>query len=360
MIFTFIFILLIVVGLYIFMQHPQFGGKPSSQELKMIEASNNYKKGQFRNLSNTPQLTSDASIFKIMRKFFFNKDKTNTPPFILPSKKANLFELDVKDDVIVWFGHSSYFMQLSGKTILVDPVFSGHASPVRFTTKSFKGSDVYKTEDIPSIDFLLITHDHYDHLDYETIIRLRPKICTVITGLGVGAHFKRWGYDEKIIFEKDWNEEINFDLLTFITTPARHFSGRNFKRNTSLWLSFVIITPDKKVFVGGDSGYDTHFRTIGEKFGPFDLVILENGQYNQYWKYIHMMPEEVVQAAMDLKAKKLLPVHWGKFSLSLHAWDEPIRRTISEAKGKNLVVLHPMIGEAVALDANSTLTQWWD
>jgi L-ascorbate metabolism protein UlaG (beta-lactamase superfamily) len=360
MIFTSIVILLVIGGLSAFMQHPKFGGKPSVKEFKRLETSNNYKNGQFQNLSNTPQLTGDGSMFKIMKKFFFNKDKGNTPPFILPSKKTNLFELNVKDDVIVWFGHSSYFMQLAGKTFLVDPVFSGHASPVRFTTKSFKGSDVYKAEDIPPIDFLLITHDHYDHLDYETIIRLRPKIRTVITGLGVGGHFKRWGYDEKIIFEKDWNEQIKFDELTFITTTARHFSGRSFKRNSSLWLSFVVITPTKKIFVGGDSGYDSHFKTIGEKFGPFDLVILENGQYNQYWKYIHMMPEEVVQAAMDLKGKKLLPVHWGKFSLSLHAWDEPIRLTMDEAKRKNLEVLHPMIGEAVALDENSALTKWWD
>ena len=360
MIFTSIFILLVVLGLYIFMRHPKFGRKPSREEFKKLEVSGNFKNGQFQNLSNTPQLTGDASMFKIMRKFFFNKDKKNTPPFVLPSKKTDLFKLNQNEDLIVWFGHSSYFMQLSRKTILVDPVFSGHASPVRFTTKSFKGSDVYEAEDIPPIDFLLITHDHYDHLDYETIIRLTPKIRTVITGLGVGAHFKRWGYDEKIIFEKDWNEEIKFDHLSFITTPARHFSGRSFKRNTSLWLSFVVITPTKKIFVGGDSGYDSHFKMIGEKFGPFDLVILENGQYNQYWKYIHMMPEEVIQAAMDLKAKRLLPVHWGKFSLSLHAWDEPIRRAVNEAKDKDLEVLHPMIGEAVSLDGSNTFTQWWD
>ena len=353
-------IFLIVIIIYVFMLQPQFGGKPTHKELKEMQASPNYKNGQFQNFSYTPQLTGDGNIFKIMRKFFFDRDKENKPSTILPSHKTDLFKLNIHEDILVWFGHSSYFMQLDGKSVLVDPVLSGHASPVKFTTKSFKGTDVYTTDDIPAIDFLLITHDHYDHLDYETIMKLKPKIKTVITGLGVGAHFRRWGFEEKMIFENDWNQEVKFDELLFSTTPARHFSGRSFRRNTSLWLSFVITTQTKKIFVGGDSGYDSHFKTIGEKFGPFDLVILENGQYNQYWKFIHMMPAEVVQAAEDLNAKKLFPVHWGKFSLSLHAWDEPIRQVMNETKDKDLVVLHPMIGEAVRIDDVDTFNQWWN
>jgi L-ascorbate metabolism protein UlaG (beta-lactamase superfamily) len=250
-------------------------------------------------------------------------------------------------------------MQVDGKKFLVDPVLSGHASPIKFTTRSFKGSDVYTTDDIPEIDFLIITHDHYDHLDYETIVKLKPKIKRVITGLGVSAHLKRWSYDGKIIFENDWDEEIKFDDVIFNALPTRHFSGRSFKRNVSLWLSLVVTTQTKKIYVGGDSGYDTYFKTIGEKFGPFDLVILEDGQYNQYWRFIHMMPEEIVQAAQDLNAKKLLPVHWGKFSLSLHAWDEPITRAIAEAKRRGVNVLHPMIGETVYLDKENSFSEWW-
>lgn len=214
---------------------------------------------------------------------------------------------------------------------------------------------MYAVDDIPPIDFLLITHDHYDHLDHSTIVKLKSKIKQVITGLGVGAHLQRWA----VIMEKDWNEEMQFESFTISTTPARHFSGRDFKRNSSLWLSFVIITPDKKIFIGGDSGYDTHFKNIGEQFGPFDLVILKCGQYNNYWKYIHMMPEEAVQAAEDLQAKKLLPVHWGKFSLSLHAWDEPVTRVVYEAKKKGMDVIYPMIGEAVYLDKNTLSAEGW-
>lgn len=356
---VFVIIVVIVIAVYVFFQQPQFGRKASGEEFKRLEASPNYKKGQFQNLSDTPQLTGNASILKVMREFFFNKDKRNVPSHVLPSNKTNLFQLDSKEDVLVWFGHASYFMQLDGKQFLIDPVFSGHASPVWFTTRSFKGSDIYTADDIPEIDFLLLTHDHYDHLDYKTITQLKPKVNKVVTGLGVGAHLERWGYDVKNIFEKDWNEEIQFGGFTIITTPARHFSGRSFKRNTSLWISFVLTTSSKRIFIGGDSGYDTHFKKIGEQFGPFDLAILESGQYNPYWKFIHMMPEETVQAALDLKAKKLLPVHWGKFSLSLHAWDEPIRRVTDEAKLKGMNALHPMIGETLYLDKENSFSEWW-
>ena len=246
------------------------------------------------------------------------------------------------------------------KKILVDPVFSGNASPVKFTTRSFKGSDIYTTDDMPVIDYLFLTHDHYDHLDHQTISRLRPKIKKIVTGLGVGDHLERWGYDSNIIFEKDWNETFELEEgFVVSTTPGRHFSGR-MKKNTSLWMSFVLTTPRKKIFIGGDSGYDTHFAEIGKKYGPFDLVILENGQYNKYWKYIHMMPEEVIQAAEDLKAKRLLPVHWAKFSLSLHPWDEPIKRVYAEAKRKGMNLVHPLIGAALELDGQAESTRWWE
>ena len=360
MIIVLLVLLLIVIAVYLFFRQPQFGKRISGEKLKRIQKSPHCKNGQFRNLNYTPQLTGNAGMFKIMKEFFFNKDKRSMPPASLLTKKTDLFQLDPNDNVLVWFGHSSYFLQLDGKKFLVDPVLSGHASPVKFTTRSFKGSDVYTTDDIPPIDFLLITHDHYDHLDYKTAVKLKSKIGKVITGLGVGAHLHRWGYHRNIIIEKDWNEEVKFENFIFNTTPARHFSGRNFKRNTSLWLSFALTTPTKKIFIGGDSGYDEHFKMIGENLGPFDLAILENGQYNSYWKFIHMMPEETVQAAEDLKAKKLLPVHWGKFSLSLHSWDEPITRLVNEAGKKGVNILHPMIGEAVYLDKENSFAEWWN
>lgn len=345
-----------------FMHQPQFGRIPSGERLARMQQSPNYKNGRFRNISPTPMLTEGASYFSMMKEFIFGNRAGRTPVDSLPGKKADLLQLDPAEDILVWFGHSSYFMQLDGKRILVDPVLSGSASPVKFTTRSFTGSDGYATDDFPEIDYLFITHDHWDHLDYETVKALEPKVKQVITGLGLGAHLERWGYSPGKITELDWREEILPENgFRVNTAPARHFSGRGFQRNASLWMSFILTTPDRRIYLGGDSGYDTHFKSIGEQFGPFDLVILENGQYDKSWKYIHMMPEQVVQAAQDLQAKRLFPGHWGKFSLSNHAWNEPIIRLTEEARKKDMAVLHPMIGEKIILDdsiANSGL--WWE
>jgi L-ascorbate metabolism protein UlaG (beta-lactamase superfamily) len=268
--------------------------------------------------------------------------------------------LDPEKDVLVWFGHSSYFMQIDGKKMLVDPVFSGNASPFSFAVKSFKGSDIYSVEDFPSIDYLFITHDHWDHLDYKTVKKLKAKVGKIFTGLGTGAHFEHWGFDPKSIIELDWNENtIPDNGFTVTYTPGRHFSGRGFKRNQSIFGAFVLQTPNKKVFIGGDSGYDTHFAKIGEEHGPFDLALLECGQYNEYWKYIHMMPEQTVQAAIDLKAKTMMPVHWAKFTLALHAWDESIVMATKEAQRLAVPIIHPMIGELVDLNDFGSQTEWW-
>lgn len=355
------FILLVVIFTNIFTRQLPFGALPSGERLERIQQSPNYKNGQFQNVSPTPSLTEGASYAGVMKEFFFSRKKRNKPASVLPAVKTNLFELDPQENILVWFGHSSYFMQLDGKKMLVDPVFSGNASPVRFTTKSFPGSDIYTVEDIPVIDYLFISHDHWDHLDYRTIVKLCPKIKKVITGLGTGAHLERWGYDRQLVNEKDWNEKLVLDDGFIVyTTPARHFSGRGFKRNTSLWMSFVLKTPSFSIYLGGDSGYDTHFKKIGDQYGPFDLAILEDGQYNKSWKYIHMMPEEVITAGQELRAKKILPVHWGKFALSLHDWDDPIKRVVKEAHAKGITLIHPLIGEAVNINHQAIQKSWWE
>lgn len=361
MLITAIIIVVLVAGVYIFMQSPPFGSIPSGARLERMKKSPNYKDGQFQNLSNTPALTEGVSYYAVIKDFFFKKNERRIPAHALPSKKVDLLSLNPAEDVLVWFGHSSYFMQVDGKKILVDPVLSGHASPVNFTTRAFKGSDVYAVDDLPAIDCLFITHDHWDHLDHQTVVALKPKVAKVITGLGVGAHLERWGYPAEMIIEKDWNAEAVIDKGFVVNTvPARHFSGRGFKRNGSLWSSFVLTTPTRRIYIGGDSGYDAHFKIIGAAYGPFDLVILENGQYDKSWKYIHMMPEEVVQAAEDLKARLLLPVHWSKFPLGNHAWDEPIIRVTKEAHRKGMLIIHPMIGEKVKLAEAAEGALWWE
>jgi L-ascorbate metabolism protein UlaG (beta-lactamase superfamily) len=218
---------------------------------------------------------------------------------------------------------------------------------------------------MPPLDAVIITHDHYDHLDYETILQLIPKTKHFHTSLGVGEHLEHWGIPSAAISEYDWWEEGTIaDGIRITAAPARHFSGRGIVRNTTLWSSFILKTQAHTLYLGGDSGYDTHFATIGEKYGPFDLVILECGQYNTGWKFIHLMPEEVVQAAQDLRATALLPVHWGKFTLALHAWDEPIRRVTTSAKERGMLVTTPRIGEVVPLETGNSqqlpCEHWWE
>jgi L-ascorbate metabolism protein UlaG (beta-lactamase superfamily) len=356
---TFLFILLILIILvFLFFQQKQFGRLPSGDYAARIHQSSNYKNGKFQNESPTADLTEGANLFKVMNEFIFHKSKRNKPAGILPSVKT-LINIP-PEDTLIWMGHSSYFMRIDGKNILVDPVLSGNASPVSFTTKSFAGSDIYTTDDIPEIDFLFISHDHWDHLDYKTVKALIPKVKKVITGIGVQPHLLRWGFSPDTIIERDWNEEINLENGFSVTTaPARHFSGRLFKRNQSIWSSFILKTPTMKIYLGGDSGFDSHFEKIGNKHGPFDFSILECGQYNKHWKFIHMMPEQVVMAAALLQSKNFMIVHWAKFSLSLHDWDEPISRVVNESRKQKLNLVHPMIGEAVSLKNPQTGTEWW-
>ena len=356
-----VFVVLILgVSFTVVMNLPKFGKIPTGKRLEKIQKSENFKDGRFRNLNHTPQITSEKGFVHMMRENFSATNRK--PPGVIPSVKTDLLQLSAEKDILVWFGHSSYFMQINGKKFLVDPVFSGSASPFSFSVKAFKGTDIYTVDDFPEIDFLVITHDHWDHLDYKTIVQLKPKVKRVITALGVGSHLERWGYSPEMIYETDWYESIEFeDGISFHATPARHFSGRGFIHKKTLWTSFVLVAPSLKIFIGGDGGYDEHFAEIGERFGEIDLAILENGQYNKSWKYIHMMPEQVLQAAKDLKAIRTLPVHSMKFALANHAWDTPLK-TITELNLRDKIpLITPMIGEAVDLnDTGQRFTTWWE
>ncbi len=356
------FVLMLTLAVVIFVRQPKFGKMPSGERLERIKKSPHYKNGSFKNLSNTPDLTEGVTYYAVIKEFLFSEKRRVKPTDTIPSTKTNLLNLDPKEDVLVWFGHSSYFIQLDGKKILVDPVFSGTASPLSFTTQAFMGTDPYTTDDFPEIDYLFISHDHWDHIDYETLQKLKPKIRKVICGLGTGEHFEYWGFDKNIIIEEDWNTKINLDRgFTVHTVPARHFSGRGISRNKALWTSFVLQTPTAKIYIGGDSGYDTHFAAIGKEFGPFDLVMLENGQYDKSWKYIHMMPDEVLQAAKDLHARRLFPVHSSKFALANHPWDDPLKRITEYNKTVGMSLVTPIIGERVNLkDTAQTFSRWWE
>lgn len=352
---------LLIVLTFLYMRQSKFGMKPSGKRLEAMMKSPNFEKGRFKNLNYTPQLTEGYTMAGVTYEFFFKRKRRRVPVDPIPSVKTDLLSLDPNEDILVWFGHSSYFIQIDGKKVLVDPVFSGNASPLPGTNESFKGTDRYTVPDLPDIDYLILTHDHYDHVDYETLVKLRTKIGVAVCGLGVGAHLEGWGYSPDIVIEKDWYEKVDLDSGFVIhTTPARHFSGRGFARNTTLWMSYVFESPTSKIFIGGDSGYDTHYADIGQKFGPIDLAIVENGQYDAKWRYIHHLPEEVLQAARDLNAHRLFPVHSSKFAMANHPWDEPLTRITELNASFNIPLVTPVIGEIVYLkDDQQQFRQWW-
>jgi L-ascorbate metabolism protein UlaG (beta-lactamase superfamily) len=354
-----ILLVLISASFFLFMQQKQFGKDPFGAKLARVRQSPNYRGGAFQNPMPTEMMLKDTSYPKLIWESF-NKPSSVRPPKSLPSVKTDLKNLSDEKPVIVWFGHSSYLIKSNGFTILVDPVIRGHASPVSFFGKPFPGSDVYSLSDLPPIDLVLITHDHYDHLHYESIRQLAGPVKYFCTSLGVASHLEHWGVAPQKITEFDWRETKSIlPEIELTATPARHFSGRTFKRGTTLWSSFVLKLHGHKLFLGGDSGYGNHFTEIGSKYGPFDIAILECGQYGKSWPYIHMLPEETVMAAKDLNAAVLLPVHWGKFELAFHDWDDSIKRVTKAAEESNQSITTPLIGEPVILNSNYPNKTWW-
>lgn len=355
-----LFVFLLIIGLIVYLNLPLFGKAPKGNRLEKIKKSPNYKNGKFQNIHSTPNFKKGFGYGSVIYMFLFRKKKNNTPSYRLPAITTNLYHLPLDRDFYIWFGHSSYYLQVSGKRFLIDPVLTNNAAPLWKSAKAFPNKANYSTEDIPLIDYLIITHDHYDHLDYTTIRELQPKVKKVIAGLGVGSHLEYWGYSVGQIKELDWWQSFKNKEMELTATPARHFSGRKFHKNNTLWCSYVLNINNKKIYLGGDSGYDTHFKEIGEKFGPFDFAVLENGQYNEAWQYIHLLPNETVLAAQDLQAKYVIPVHSCKFSLSVHAWNEPLEQFTILANEANLPIITPKIGEVVFLDEIVPSKKWWN
>lgn len=340
----------VIIGI-LFINQPSFGRMPRGERLERIKKSPHYKDGEFKNIHETVLMTSDSNRFKGIWDFLFKKIDGLRLEEEMPVIKTDLHKIKTYRDVLVWFGHSSYFIQIDGKRMLVDPVFC-MAAPVSFVNKPFPATYNYRPDDMPDIDYLVITHDHWDHLDYHTVMQLKDRIGKVICPLGVGEHFESWGFDKERLIELDWYEDASLDAAGFSVhcLPARHFSGRGLTANQTLWASYLIETPSLKIYMGGDGGYDTHFKEIGDRFPGIDLAILENGQYNEDWKYIHTMPEYLSRAAKDLNAGQILTVHHSKYALARHRWDEPLMNAQKMAQVDSLNVLLPVIGEVVNLE----------
>lgn len=351
----------LVLGACVWMNQPKFGKASEGERLEAIRKSPNYVEGAFRNQIDTPKFTKNVSTISIILDGLMNPPERLTPEQPIPAVKTDLKALDRMGDVVVWLGHSSYFIQLGGKRILLDPILSDHAAPLPFLNQAFAGTTLYAAEDLPAIDYLLISHEHWDHLDYPTVEALKDKVNHVVCPLGVGTYFAMGGYEPSQISEGDWYDQFEFgDGITIHLLPARHYSSRLLKQNQTLWAGFALESATRRLFFSGDSGYGPHFAEIGRQFGGFDFAALDCGQYDERWAYLHMNPEEAVRAAKDLNAATLLPSHVGRFTIARHAWDAPFLRIAAASHGEGPRLLTPVLGEPVRLeDKQQEFTPWW-
>ncbi|MDM5317041.1 MBL fold metallo-hydrolase [Fictibacillus sp. b24] len=342
--------------------HPAFGQKPSKKKIQHYNTFDHYHNGSFINQIPTEMATDFRSMLPVLKEFLKGnpnrqpKQAIPVKPFQYPAKN------NTKATNVTWFGHSAFLIEIDGKRVLLDPMFGKAPSPVPwFGNKRYSKELPFRVEDLPEIDLVVFSHDHYDHLDYGSIKKLKHKVKQFVVPLGVAGHLKRWGVEREQIKECNWWDEVEMAGIGLVCTPARHFSGRSLTdRNSTLWCSWVLKGKDSKIYFSGDSGYGPHFREIGEKYGPFDLTLMECGQYHEKWAAIHMMPEETVQAHIDVRGKTMLPIHWGAFSLSLHDWVDPVERALKAADKQGVEVFTPMIGETVAVHSeNFPKQKWW-
>lgn len=357
---------LVTVFYLIFVSYyPTFGGDISKERQQQYINSPQFKEGTFVNeKAGIPKDPSFSEIVTIARKFFFTEVENGSPKDNIAVQKVTppMLAQHQDDPKLIWFGHSAFLLQIAGKNILIDPMLSEVPAPHPLLgSKRFTKDLPIAIEQFPKIDALLISHDHYDHLDYSSIKKLKDKVETYFVPLGVGVHLEAWGIAPNQIKEMDWWQETTFKDLKLACTPAQHFSGRKFTNGQStLWSSWVIASNKTSIYFSGDGGYGPHFKQIGEQYGPFDLALMECGQYNKMWPDIHMFPEETAQAGLDVKAKAMMPIHWGAFKLALHSWTDPIERVTIKAQELQLPLVTPKIGAPVFINKlPKQHSPWW-
>ncbi|UKS31159.1 MBL fold metallo-hydrolase [Paenibacillus sp. HWE-109] len=355
-----VIVAVVVISVIIFMNvYPQFGRKPSQVKIQELTGSPQYINGKFQNPVPTMMDTSLKTSLSILRDF--SKSSPNRRPASPPGMDVPSFEID-RETKVTWFGHSASLLTIDGKTLLLDPMFGRAPSPFPWFGKGrYSGGLPFEIAELPEIDAVLLSHDHYDHLDYGSIMKLKHKVKHFLVPLGVGGHLIRWGIKAESIAEYDWWDELTFEGLKLACTPATHFSGRSLTdRGATLWCSWVIQGQKSKVFFSGDSGYAPHFKEIGNKYGPFDLTLMECGQYDKRWSDIHMMPEETVQAHLDVKGKLLIPIHWGAFTLAVHDWNDSVSRAVRAAYESDVAIATPRIGQTIHIQAAEyPQAPWW-
>ncbi len=333
-------------------------GVSVESKLSEIQSDGHYPKS-FAN--ENPQATADTSLWEVLKAYLSEKrddPKPRSPIPVTPMTAEQL--LEEKEDVVYRLGHSSVLMKMSGQLIMADPVFSDRASPVQFMGPKRFHAPPISLSDLPDMDVVVISHDHYDHLDKASIQALVDKVDRFLVPLKIGHYLRKWGVTEEKLVEMNWWQAYEHNGVTYTLTPTQHFSGRGLSnRNQTLWGSWAIKSPEKSVFFSGDSGYFDGFKTIGERLGPFDLTMIETGAYNKLWSHIHMFPEQSVQAHIDLQGKQMMPIHNSTFDLSMHSWNEPLKEAqrISESRGVEMV--SPEIGQRLVIGEQREQIRWW-
>ncbi len=359
----YLFCILIILSFLIFIFlnfSPVFGASPDKNSKIIIENSKNFIAGKFLNLKSDYKNTSsfsDSSVKNTTLMSLLSPPKDKNPIAPLPTIQ---FQGDtLTEGKFVWLGHSTLLMNIEGLIVMTDPVFN-RASPVPIFGKPFAYEQPINIGDLPKVDVVIISHDHYDHLDAKAIKDLSQSVDRFLVPLGVKAHLERWGVDANRINELDWHDSEDYKNIKFTLTPAQHFSGRGLtNRNSTLWGSWIVSSERIRAYFSGDGGYSETFKELGERYGPFDIAFIENGAYNTDWSQVHMFPHETVQANIDLKSNVLFPIHWSKFDLAFHPWDEPIIRITKEAEKRNINIATPMIGEVFDL-TNLPKNPWWE
>lgn len=338
----------------------QLGAKISQQDKAQYARSPHWKEGKFHNRIPTPNQVRLKDVPGLLYQQLFKKSNLG-PQQLLKVIPPYFKEKPSRPKMwAAWYGHSAIFMQMAGLNLLIDPMFGSNAAPIfPFPIRRFSKDTLSLIDHFPPLDAVLISHDHYDHLDYKSLQKLIPKTKRFFVALGVKRHLVYWGVPEEKITEFDWWDKAEIGELKITFTPSQHFAGRSFMdKDKSFWGGWAFHSAEENIWFNGDGGYGPHFKEIGHKLGPFDLAFMECGQYNDLWKDIHLFPEESVKAAFDAGVQKAMPVHWGAFTLALHPWTEPVDRFVAAAQKDQLDFLLPRLGQKIEVESNFKRA-WW-